>query len=338
MSSAAESRFTYKTRFSSTDFCNKIAALLVDGYSGKESAISGDISQKYSDLIADPTIELSEEIKNEKWFLPNWKYDPTILSMLTMLDSIKSVFPANACADYYQKLTEQKVIVFNFLNLDEFHLSDELYIKMNSRGRPLTRFENLKSKILMLYDEAEKKAPEKYSEKLRELRAVSSTGDSIKSIRDYVSHAFDTKWTDMFWREWRNSRAEDTQDDTAVDNMMLSFLAVTVIYDHILHILLEMNGKLSLARTSPAIEEIDRLMRAKKVDEGITIKYDKFIELFRENYQFRGEGPLRFYREPPTPDSMRAGGVSHFLDAARHPRALFRVGCKTWYAALHPSC
>lgn len=38
-------------------------------------------------------------------------------------------------------------ITFEFLNLDEFNLTDELYVKMNARGKPLTNYENFKAKF-----------------------------------------------------------------------------------------------------------------------------------------------------------------------------------------------
>ncbi len=102
-----ESKFSYKTRFSSTDFCNALIILNFYGINYVDKYVS--IIEENND-----TTKLSEVIKNEKWFLPHWNYDPTIINMLNMLDSIKTHFKSNCCQDYYEKLAYEKKIVFNF--------------------------------------------------------------------------------------------------------------------------------------------------------------------------------------------------------------------------------
>ena len=49
--------------------------------------------------------------------------------------------------DIWTALVYRKNIVFHLLILENFGLSDDLYIKMNARGRLLTSFENLKVEI-----------------------------------------------------------------------------------------------------------------------------------------------------------------------------------------------
>lgn len=264
-----ESKFSYKTRFSSTDFCNAIVKLEFKGVNYEE---------KYCDAVNDNSIKLSEVIRHEKWFLPHWNYDPTIDSMLNMLDSIKKFFVPEECGDYYCRLINDGQIVFNFLNLDDFHLADELYIKMNSRGRALTRFENLKSKILKLYDDASKEVPKEYNKKFSEIQTSQGNHSAFKSLRDYVSYMLDTKWTDVFWNEWLNTAEHDEVPN--VDDMMLSFITIMGIFDHIIY---KLDGKLSLARKDELTREINSLMSAKDKNKGVTVRYDKLIELLKEN-------------------------------------------------------
>ncbi len=260
-----ESKFTYKTRYSSADFCNALISLN-----------SKDVD-KYAARIEAPGESLSNAIKQEKWFLPHWDYDPTIKSMLNMLDSIKQFFKPGECSDYYFKLKNNKQLSFNFLNLDDFKLTDELYIKMNSRGRALTRFENLKSKLLKLYDDAEKEVRPKYYAKLRQVNKDNAP-KSYKTLRDYVSFMIDTKWTDVFWNEWLGT--PEHGDMPNVDDMMLSFIACMAIFTHIIF---KMNGKLSLARKDELTSEINALMSAKDKNKGITIRYDTLVEMFKED-------------------------------------------------------
>lgn len=130
------SKFTYETRTSSQDFCN-------------------DLCVKSLDFL-DINITISSQIRNQKWYYLSWENDPTIKAMLNMLDVIDKFFKKEEIS-YYEKLFGDKpLITFNYLPLDEFKLSDELYIKMNSRGKPLTDFENFKSEFSSMLHFTEK--------------------------------------------------------------------------------------------------------------------------------------------------------------------------------------
>ena len=83
---------------------------------------------------------IKEQIENSNWFFLSWKSDPTVKSILNIFDLIEMKFK-----DIKSKQLDN--ITFEFLNLDDFALSDELYVKMNARGKPLTEFENFKSKF-----------------------------------------------------------------------------------------------------------------------------------------------------------------------------------------------
>lgn len=290
----SESKFSYKTRFSSSDFCNILVTMQFQNV---------NYADKYSDMISNKKNVLSEVIRQEKWFLPHWNYDPTISGMLNMIDAIKAIFIPEESSNYYEKLTNANQIVFNFLNLDDFQLTDELYIKMNSRGKPLTRFENLKSKLLPLYDEAERNAPIIYQQKLEQINLVS--GKKYSTLREYVSFMFDTKWTDVFWNEWLNT--PERSETPNVDDMMLCFISVLAINEHILY---KLKGNMSLNRKDILTKEINDLMSQKDKNIGVTIKYDKFITLLKENHYdflfklidyfniFNNDGKLKTYYDP----------------------------------------
>ena len=74
---------------------------------------------------------LSDDIKNQAWFPFDWKDDPTISAMLVMLDAIDERF--KDVPNIWEQL-ENKAITFYFLPIRDMGLTDELYIKMNSRG------------------------------------------------------------------------------------------------------------------------------------------------------------------------------------------------------------
>ena len=73
--------------------------------------------------------------------MPFWENDPTVKSMLVMIDAIHDKFKNS---NFYDRLENIK---FSFLELKEFGLTDDLYIKMNARGKPLSEFENFKAEF-----------------------------------------------------------------------------------------------------------------------------------------------------------------------------------------------
>ena len=67
-----------------------------------------------------------------KW---EWKFDPTILSMLVMIDAIFTEMGTDWNMDLSVCRNNLEHITFNLLNLGAFGLSNELFIKMNARGK-----------------------------------------------------------------------------------------------------------------------------------------------------------------------------------------------------------
>lgn len=134
--------FSYATRFSSRDFCKAIVE--------KEININCE--------------KLSEEIRNQSWYPYDWKNDPTIQSMLVMIDAIKEKFAS--LDSLWDSLVGKGIISFYFLPLKEMGLSDELYIKMNSRGKPLTDFEHFKAEFLEIIKEQNDDLYKEFSRKI----------------------------------------------------------------------------------------------------------------------------------------------------------------------------
>lgn len=145
--------FTYETRTSSREFCI-------------------DLINK--GIIYNPKQNISELIIDSSWFFLSWKRDQTIKSMLTMLDDIQQTFQDET--EVWDKLNN---ISFHYIELQNFGLSDDLYIKMNARGKHLTDFENFKAKF------------EQHINKECWEEGVEAT--------ETFSHKIDTLWTDLFW-------------------------------------------------------------------------------------------------------------------------------------------
>ena len=198
-SNSITSNFTYETRTSSSDFCNALVGSNLD----------------LTDLLPadkNKNNNLSKTIIDSPWYFSSWNNDPTIQSMLTMLDAIHQKFEGTS--NCFEKLTRvnNPIITFQFLNLKEFRLTDDLYIKMNARGKQLTPFENFKAKfeqlIKVLSPEFDGKYILNYSSEAREV-----------PIDKYFSHKIDTDWANLFW----NYKDVKTH---LFDNQLMNFIRV----------------------------------------------------------------------------------------------------------------
>ncbi len=83
---------------------------------------------------------LSSMIIDSSWFYLSWKKDPTIDAMLRTIDDIHKIF--FNIGNLAEKLKpSSNLISFHHVELEDMGLTDDLYIKMNARGRLLSTFE-----------------------------------------------------------------------------------------------------------------------------------------------------------------------------------------------------
>lgn len=179
------SLFTYETRQSSAEFCDMLMEQRID------------MNHLEKDRFNNPSLSLT--LMNQPQFFLNWKKDPTIQSMLVMLDAIYEKF--QGCEDYLEKLIDEEnpVVTFIFMDLKNYRLTDELYIKMNSRGKTLTNFENFKAKYEQYIKRFNSNCPRKFY--------LSFSGEKKEvSIQQYFSFNIDTKWTSLLWRFCENDK------------------------------------------------------------------------------------------------------------------------------------
>jgi hypothetical protein len=183
----SKSKFTYETRSSTSEFCT---CLLTKDLPYKEY----QPSQKISDIIC-----------NEGWYFKAWDYDPSISSMLEMLNAIEEKFHQHP--QFYQHLIslQEPIITFQFLNLKHFGLTDDLYIKMNSRGKPLNPFENFKAKL-------EQKIATVFAGTGITFLLQTEGVKVVKNPSEYFSHQIDTNWLNYFWQAGgKNAKLVDGQ-------------------------------------------------------------------------------------------------------------------------------
>ena len=184
-------RFSYSTRSTARLFCEKLSSI---GYKGN----------------------VRESIVSSYWFHKSYENDPTVMGMLTTLEDIQKKYKN------LQGISQEKLKLFNrmdklcfyILPLDDFKLTDELYIKMNARGKSLTDFENFKADIIN-WMKSEKNDDQK-------MFAKEVESNDIK-MPWYLSIAsqFDNRWTDIFWKE---AIQNEKENDKIVDPYFLRFI------------------------------------------------------------------------------------------------------------------
>lgn len=157
--------FSYKTRNSSKVFLKKI-------YDNRK-------------IVFNET-KISSYVKDAPWYADSWKFDPTIQGALTTIDDISEIFDKNL--DYTAVLDNKNEprILFNFLDIDKLGSEDDLYIKLNSRGKLLSDFENFKAKFIS---------------RVCELLSNKET--------EVIENKFDSSWTDCIWRINKNKFDEN---------------------------------------------------------------------------------------------------------------------------------
>jgi len=193
--------------------------------------------------------------EDQHWFLHTWRHDPTIQSMLVMLDAIHERFADADWVSAWERLvdTEAPSVSFHLLPIEQMGLSEDLYIKMNSRGKPLTPFENFKARFEQVLEQS---APDRVDDFARKV---------------------DGKWADLLW-PFRGS------DNIVDDEFLRYFRFVTEICEW-------SEGRLpsgdidALAErvygsgSEQAVQHLDFLERCFDTWEGVDIP-SAFSELF----------------------------------------------------------
>lgn len=171
------SNFLYETRHSTTEFCRNLI-LFKPEFSHEK---------------------ISQEVKNQSWYFETWDYDPSIQAMLIVLDDIELRYKNFNTKDIWNTIGNSSCpFYFYKLDMEKVGLTDDLYIKMNSRGKPLTEFEYFKAGFAEIISDTKQ--------------------------RKRFEQSIDGKWIDTVWHIIIHSDSLTDEDDIAltVDNSFLN--------------------------------------------------------------------------------------------------------------------
>lgn len=217
-------RFRYKTRKSSSSFLK----LLTDS----------NLDLKFDLDDNENTKKLYNEIINLEYFSSSWLNDPTVKAMLIMLQDIHTRLQSNTEEDFkyfWSNLTEKNLLWFDFLDLKDFNLSDELYVKMNARGKQLSSFENFKAWLFGL---------------IQEQKIIQN------EVWELYSKKFDIEWNDIFW----NQKDENIFD---IDDIFFNYFKILYLYDNVKNV--NLNGT-NFDRDSREVQVFDAVLSNKHFD------------------------------------------------------------------------
>ncbi|WEV52235.1 DUF262 domain-containing protein [Bifidobacterium sp. ESL0704] len=181
------SRFSYDTRQTAKDFFELIT----------QQRTIDDIAEWMQNPDGNECSHLSQLIREKHWFRPDFSYDPTIISALVVLDEIQER-PILSEYRSWRLLTESDCpIRFEWLDIKDIGNGDDLYIKMNARGKQLSVFDNFKAE----FEDASKK---------------------LVSEEDYfkLCQKIDGPWMDFFW----NTAKETAEPSALYDTYYMRFL------------------------------------------------------------------------------------------------------------------
>lgn len=184
-----QKKFSYQTRYTTNRFLEKL---------------SEELPKMLNPF--DRNDNLTDIIRDSGWYVTSWDNDPNIRSCLVMLQTIhktcnkKLVDKNDGISEFFNLLIGIDCpITFMWLQLDKSFGSDnQLYIRMNSRGKQLTDFENFKAELY---------------EKI--LKKEESDGDG--KINDFKKN-IDGDWYSLFWDAELCRKTSNKNQDTPVKN------------------------------------------------------------------------------------------------------------------------
>lgn len=174
---------SYNTRTSSEEFCHKLLSYRLPAGIGT----------------------ISEHIRKEPlWFAETWSNDATVSNVLQLLDAADAMLQSPEYKPYVAEMAQRFLsdacpIIFEQLDMGDYGLNEDLYIKMNARGKYLSDFEILKADLYDLFKD-------KFKNEVYEYGLVPVSGASGQTpvyqkytIPEYFSYAIEHQWTDLFW-------------------------------------------------------------------------------------------------------------------------------------------
>lgn len=244
-------KFTYETRDSSSRFFLLMAG---GNLEGQEITIDWKVVRKEGR-------DLSFYVRDSSGFDLEWDYDPTIEGALRTLDLVHSYLKDSGdeeCREILNNLISpiKKAVAFRFMPMERYGLTDDLYIKMNARGLPLTVGERFKSSLEKVLSQAHEESCENiWNEFLDEKPMKGSVvkQDNITNVPPAKRFGllYDNEWADYFWSVQKGSPVCSEAIEFSVLSRLFALSYIlgstsdikSILKDNVLATLLRISGK-----------------------------------------------------------------------------------------------
>lgn len=165
-----------------------------------------DTSRRFFNELIDfsPNGPIDRSIKDSYWFSDHFELDPTVSGVINTLKTIEETYLNSIKRGALLESLLTDTIVFYVLPMDKFKLTDDLYIKLNARGKILSSFENFKADYIG------------FTKKQKELETDLKLPNGITMPHyDYIANKFDNDWTNLFWQEAKKQKTSKKNMESA---------------------------------------------------------------------------------------------------------------------------
>lgn len=154
-----------------------------------------DTSRRFFDQLSQFKFDGNpkESIEKAYWFHDTYLLDPTIVGVLYMLETIHCRYESSVRKGSLKDGLAG--IQFFILSMGQYKLTDDLYIKLNARGKILSAFESLKADLLGHIEGMHDFQHQVY------LLDNDSEDDFEVPYYAQIAHKFDNKWAGFFWKK-----------------------------------------------------------------------------------------------------------------------------------------
>ena len=189
------SKIVYKTKNTATDFCRLLS---------KKYFIKYLHENKKNEIIS--------IIKDYKEYYDFYDYDLTIEAMINTLNSIHIK---------YEKLSDKSNLSFDNISFQIFpmknlKLSDDLYIKMNGRGKQLSSFDNFKAEYFKWLEDA---SDDNIDKLIPNCILQKNTQNKLETLK----RKFDTEYLDIFL-DYALENSKETSEAPEPEKLFFRFI------------------------------------------------------------------------------------------------------------------
>ena len=217
-------KITYKTKNTATEFCELLS--------------SDDFISYLRDSINN---KIDNVIKDYHAYYDIYDYDLTIKSIINTLKAIQ---------EKYDKLNDKNNISFDNITfqifpMKSFNLSDDLYIKMNGRGKQLSSFDNFKADYFKWLEEniniidelipniTESSEDNNKDKEEEEEEEEEEEKERKKHKLETLKRKFDTYYIDIFW-DYAFENSNNTSEAPDPEKLFFRFINRFVVGKYLL--------------------------------------------------------------------------------------------------------